>query len=172
MHFFDCLGAFEKKLGAFLIFMVHFLIKPGASTEIVVHFRKTVVHFGFLAPWDDVIVTSRFPIRAQLIQVHDAHRLKARNGRLGTSRVCVKIEIIVISSFRCYQRIKTGGDQFLHQLINMVILSCLLKSVGSSDGMPESAFNAAGDSPIASDDPENSCPLASTRVYSVMKSRL
>ena len=47
MHFFDCLGAFEKKLGAFLIFVVHFLIKPGASTEIVVHFRKTVVQSLF-----------------------------------------------------------------------------------------------------------------------------
>lgn len=44
MHFPVCLGAFQKKLGAFLIFVVHFGRKLGALTEIVVHFRKTVVH--------------------------------------------------------------------------------------------------------------------------------
>ena len=43
MHFPVCLGAFQKKLGAFLIFVVHFGRKLGALTEIVVHFRKTVL---------------------------------------------------------------------------------------------------------------------------------
>ena len=33
-----CPGAFQKKPGAFLIFVVHYSIKPGASPEIVVHF--------------------------------------------------------------------------------------------------------------------------------------
>ena len=44
LHFSASHGAFQKKLGAFLIFVVHFSIKLGATSGIVVHFRKTVVH--------------------------------------------------------------------------------------------------------------------------------
>jgi hypothetical protein len=44
LHFSASHGAFQKKLGAFLIFVVHFGGKPGATHEIVVHFWKTVVH--------------------------------------------------------------------------------------------------------------------------------
>jgi hypothetical protein len=54
-HFSACHGVFQKKLGAFLIFVVHFSIKPGATPEIVVRLlfswckRECVVHLDFPA---------------------------------------------------------------------------------------------------------------------------
>ena len=84
LHFSASHGAFQKKLGAFLIFAVHFSIKPGATPGIVVHFEKSWCKTGgrgaTVSPCarNGMIVINRSPFRGKLIQVHDEPRLNPK----------------------------------------------------------------------------------------------